>query len=114
LFRNLWVIGFALCILGVAAGALYIPTFQNCLDAVKEYDFDDSIYTYGCVSGIFQSAFAFGGFIGPTLGGAAVQWIGFEWTSTAIAIVNVIFIVTLLFYYGTKSMRQRSIQRILE
>lgn len=34
-FRNLIVIGVALSVLGVAAGALYIPTFQNCLDAVK-------------------------------------------------------------------------------
>ncbi|CAJ0947020.1 unnamed protein product, partial [Mesorhabditis belari] len=105
--KNLVVIGFALCVLGVAAGALYIPTFQNCLDAVKEYDFDDSIYTYGCVSGIFQSSFAFGGFIGPTLGGAAVQWIGFEWTATAIAAVNLIFIFTLLCYFGGRSVFRR-------
>ena len=34
-FRDLIVIGIALSVLGVAAGALYIPTFQNCLDAVK-------------------------------------------------------------------------------
>lgn len=34
-FRNLVVIGISLAILGVAAGALYIPTFQSCLDAVK-------------------------------------------------------------------------------
>lgn len=33
--KNLILIGISLAILGVAAGALYIPTFQNCLDAVK-------------------------------------------------------------------------------
>ena len=33
--KNLVSIGIALAILVVAAGALYIPTFQNCLDAVK-------------------------------------------------------------------------------
>ncbi|EYC16233.1 hypothetical protein Y032_0034g2873 [Ancylostoma ceylanicum] len=57
---NLIIIGISLAILGVAAGALYIPTFQSCLDAVKEHGYDDSFRTYGCVSGVFQSAFAFG------------------------------------------------------
>lgn len=33
--KNLVLIGLSLAVLGVAAGALYIPTFQNCLDAVK-------------------------------------------------------------------------------
>uniref|UniRef100_A0A1I7S0B0 MFS domain-containing protein n=2 Tax=Bursaphelenchus xylophilus TaxID=6326 RepID=A0A1I7S0B0_BURXY len=33
--KNLVVIGLSLSLFGVAAGALYIPTFQNCLNAVK-------------------------------------------------------------------------------
>ncbi|KAI1716240.1 major facilitator superfamily domain-containing protein [Ditylenchus destructor] len=100
--KNLFLIGISLAVLGVAAGALYIPTFQNCLDAVKENGYDDSFQTYGCVSGVFQSAFAFGAFIGPTLGGASVQAIGFPWTTTIIAGINLAFVITLLFLIALK------------
>uniref|UniRef100_A0A914DU63 Major facilitator superfamily (MFS) profile domain-containing protein n=1 Tax=Acrobeloides nanus TaxID=290746 RepID=A0A914DU63_9BILA len=110
--KDLIVIGIALSVLGVAAGALYIPTFQNCLDAVKLYGYDDSFQTYGCVSGVFQSAFAFGAFMGPTLGGACVQWIGFGWTTTFIAGINCIFILTLFLYIGGKSYsKKRALRR---
>uniref|UniRef100_A0AC34RRF3 Major facilitator superfamily (MFS) profile domain-containing protein n=1 Tax=Panagrolaimus sp. JU765 TaxID=591449 RepID=A0AC34RRF3_9BILA len=101
--KNLIMIGIALAIMGVAAGALYIPTFQNCLDAVKEYGYDDSFKTYGCVSGVFQSAFALGAFIGPTLGGMSVEAIGFPWTTTIIGFINIVFVTFLSVYLTTKS-----------
>jgi hypothetical protein len=61
--KNLVVISISLALFGVAAAALYIPTFQNCLTAVNERGYEDNFGTYGCVSGIFQSAFAFGRFL---------------------------------------------------
>uniref|UniRef100_A0A914QTT0 Major facilitator superfamily (MFS) profile domain-containing protein n=1 Tax=Panagrolaimus davidi TaxID=227884 RepID=A0A914QTT0_9BILA len=94
--KNLIIVGTALAILGIGSGALYIPTFQNCLDAVKKHGFDDSSRTYGAVSGIFQSAFALGSFIGPALGGYGVKYIGFEWSATIIAFVNFSFVLLLL------------------
>uniref|UniRef100_A0A914Z6I5 Uncharacterized protein n=1 Tax=Panagrolaimus superbus TaxID=310955 RepID=A0A914Z6I5_9BILA len=101
--KNLVLIGISLAILGVAAGALYIPTFQKCLDAVKKCGYDDSYETYACVSAVFQSAFAFGAFIGPTLGGISVQKIGFEWTTTIIAFINVVFVLLLTICWIAKS-----------
>jgi MFS family permease len=101
--KNLYLIGISLAILGVAAGALYIPTFQNCLDAVKEYGYDDSFQTYGCVSGVFQSAFACGAFIGPTLGAFGVEGIGFGWTTTIIAGINVVFVLVLTICWIARS-----------
>lgn len=105
--KNLFLIGLSLAVLGIAAGALYIPTFQNCLDAVKENGYDDSFQTYGCVSGVFQSAFAFGAFIGPTLGGLAVQTFGFPYTTTFIAGINLVFVCTLLIFFSVKRMSKR-------
>uniref|UniRef100_A0A914MJB9 Major facilitator superfamily (MFS) profile domain-containing protein n=1 Tax=Meloidogyne incognita TaxID=6306 RepID=A0A914MJB9_MELIC len=105
--KNLFLIGVSLAILGIAAGALYIPTFQNCLDAVKENGYDDSFQTYGCVSGVFQSAFAFGAFIGPTLGGLSVQTFGFPLTTTFIAGINLVFVCTLLIFFSVKRMSKR-------
>uniref|UniRef100_A0A1I7ZP14 MFS domain-containing protein n=1 Tax=Steinernema glaseri TaxID=37863 RepID=A0A1I7ZP14_9BILA len=103
--KDLFWIGVGLALLGLAAGALYIPTFQNCLDAVREEGYEDNFQTYGCVSGVFQSAFAFGGFIGPTLGGMSVEHFGFPWTTTVIAGVNVLFIITLIAFFAVMFVR---------
>ncbi|ETN76902.1 transporter, major facilitator family protein [Necator americanus] len=136
--KDLVIIGVSLAILGVAAGALYIPTFQNCLDAVKnsvvkcslgvclqkyyecfnfiyfieiffrEHGYDDSFRTYGCVSGVFQSAFAFGGFMGPTVGGFAVEKIGFAWTTTIIGAIHVMFLFVVSIFYSSRCSRRRA------
>ncbi|KJH44148.1 transporter, major facilitator family protein [Dictyocaulus viviparus] len=98
--KSLIMIGLSLAILGVAAGALYIPTFQSCLDAVKDNGYDDSFQTYGCVSGVFQSAFALGGFMGPTVGGFAVEKIGFAWTTTIIGFIHFMFLTAILIFYS--------------
>ncbi|CAD6189330.1 unnamed protein product [Caenorhabditis auriculariae] len=96
--KSLLVIGIALLILGIAAGALYIPSFQLCLDVIRKHGYEANMHTYGCVSGIFQSAFALGSFFGPTLGGFATEKIGFEWTTTYIAGFHVILSITLLIF----------------
>ncbi|KAI6191716.1 MFS-type transporter SLC18B1 [Aphelenchoides bicaudatus] len=100
--KNLIIISFSLALFGVAAAALYIPTFQNCLTAVKERGYEDNFSTYGCVSGIFQSAFAFGAFLGPTLGGLSVEKIGFPWTTSIIALINLIFVFTLTIFFSIR------------
>jgi MFS family permease len=107
--KNLLLMGISLAILGVSAGALYIPTFQNCLDAVKDNGYDDSFQTYGCVSGVFQSAFALGAFLGPTIGSVSVQKIGFAWTTSIIAAVNLVFIFTLVVFLSTRACITRSV-----
>jgi len=96
--KNLYIIGVSLAIMGMAAGALYIPTFEKCVDTVKEHGYEDSTQTYGCVSGVFQSAWSSGAFIGPTLGAMSVDLIGFPWTTTIIAFFNLIFFIVLSFY----------------
>ncbi|CAI4224894.1 unnamed protein product [Auanema sp. JU1783] len=101
--KNIYIIGFSLSLLGIAAGAQYIPTFQACLDAAKENGYEDNFHTYGLVSGLFQSAFAFGSFFGPTVGGFAVERIGFPWTCSIIAFIQVMFICTVFVFYGYRS-----------
>ncbi|KAM3727752.1 MFS-type transporter SLC18B1 [Dirofilaria immitis] len=97
--KSLGWIEIALGILGFAVSALYIPTFQMSINAVREYGYNESIQTYGSISGLFQSAYSLGSFVGPTLGGLCVHWIGFPWTTTIIALLNIIFIFTILFFY---------------
>lgn len=94
--KDLWVIGISLAVLGLAASALYIPCFQMCLDEVKCRGFEDNFHTYGCVSGIFQAAFGFGSFIGPTFGSVVVESVGFRWTTTIIAFLHVLLSTLVL------------------
>lgn len=108
--KNLVLIGVSLAVLGISAGALYIPTFQNCLDSVKENGYDDSFQTYGCVSGVFQSAFALGAFLGPTLGGFSVETVGFPYTTTFIAGINILFICVLVTFFIIKRLIRLNIE----
>uniref|UniRef100_A0AC34FT15 Major facilitator superfamily (MFS) profile domain-containing protein n=1 Tax=Panagrolaimus sp. ES5 TaxID=591445 RepID=A0AC34FT15_9BILA len=77
--KNLLLIGISLSLLGIGSGAIYIPTFQNCLDAVKS-------------------------FIGPTFGGYGVQYIGFEWSATTIAFINFAFVLILMLGWIAKKL----------
>uniref|UniRef100_A0A1I7T8U7 MFS domain-containing protein n=1 Tax=Caenorhabditis tropicalis TaxID=1561998 RepID=A0A1I7T8U7_9PELO len=94
--KDLWVIGVSLAVLGLAASALYIPCFQMCLDEVKERGFKNNFHTYGCVSGIFQAAFGFGSFLGPTIGSVIVESVGFRWTTTFIAFLHLFLILVVV------------------
>lgn len=104
--KDLWVIGISLAVLGLAASALYIPCFQMCLDEVKDKGFDDNFQTYGCVSGIFQAAFGFGSFIGPTFGSVVVESVGFRWTTTMIAFLHIILTTVILLRLIIKKCRK--------
>lgn len=96
---SLILIALGLILMGVASAALYIPTFQKCLEAVRDHGYEDSFQTYAGVSGIFQAAYSFGSFVGPTFGGLSVEWIGFVWTSTAIGFIFITLVVFLSTYY---------------
>ncbi|KAL3090769.1 hypothetical protein niasHT_029988 [Heterodera trifolii] len=74
----------SLAILGIASGALYIPSFQ------QKRGYDDSFQTYGCVSGLIQSSYAFGGFMGPTVFGGC-QKFGLRSIVLSIVVINLIF-----------------------
>ncbi|CAB3400411.1 unnamed protein product [Caenorhabditis bovis] len=94
--------GVALFILGISSSCLYVPAFQMCLDSVKEHDFKDNYRTYGCISGIFQSAFGFGSFIGPTLGSYLSEQIAFAWTTTVVSILPIVLFFLLILNYSAK------------
>ncbi|KIH50872.1 hypothetical protein ANCDUO_19046, partial [Ancylostoma duodenale] len=85
--KNLIVIGISLAILGVAAGALYIPTFQSCLDAVKlpEYEALQSFLSmhqhhlnimYNL--GLMETFAGLGYTAGPVIGGFLYEFGGFQ------------------------------------
>jgi MFS family permease len=54
----------------------------------SEGGFPDDISTYAIVSGVWASAFALGAFIGPSMGGVLLDYVGFRWGSMVIVAIH--------------------------
>uniref|UniRef100_A0A1I8ASK5 MFS domain-containing protein n=1 Tax=Steinernema glaseri TaxID=37863 RepID=A0A1I8ASK5_9BILA len=109
--KGAFPIGFGLAILGLTMGSLGIPVFQKCIDIVKKHGFEDNSQTYGGVSGMFSTAMALGGFLGPSLGGACVDLIGLPWTATALSGALAVFVVSLLLSYTAVGVHRRNFKK---
>ncbi|KAK3583193.1 hypothetical protein CHS0354_025710 [Potamilus streckersoni] len=78
-----WMIGigtffsaFNLLLLGPAPFLPFIP---------ENLGMPEDLNTYGKVSGMFNSCFSLGAFVGPTAGGVLVQYFGFPWAASVFA-----------------------------
>lgn len=58
------------------------------------HGYSDDISTYGLVSGLWTSMSALGYFIGPSIGGIAVDLSGFQWASLIIIGGQIILVIT--------------------
>jgi MFS family permease len=56
----------------------------------RKNGFADDISTYAIVSGLWASAFALGAFIGPSIGGVMLDFVGFRWGSLVIIVIHVL------------------------
>lgn len=68
-----------------------------------EYSFSAAGYpadisTYGLMSGIWASAFAFGAFVGPSVAGFLYDIVGFQKATIFVVVINVILVRKRLFY----------------
>uniref|UniRef100_A0A183I9Z8 MFS domain-containing protein n=1 Tax=Soboliphyme baturini TaxID=241478 RepID=A0A183I9Z8_9BILA len=59
--------------------------------------FEVTLKTYAIVSGLFQTFYALGAFVGSTGGSMLTDWLGFNWAATCIAVLNVIQVVIFIF-----------------
>lgn len=82
-------------------GLLLVSTFSDALKTAIDNGFSEGLETYGIVSGLWTSIFAFGAFVGPSISGALYDAIGFRKSVYFIivwhAIVAVVFILFLCF-----------------
>ncbi|XP_071114196.1 MFS-type transporter SLC18B1-like [Haliotis cracherodii] len=82
---ELWLVVISLVMVGLFIGCALIPTINCLLIGAKKLGFKENIDTYGLVSGLFNSAYCLGTFIGPTLGGVLKEHFGFDWAATLVA-----------------------------
>uniref|UniRef100_A0A914I1U5 Major facilitator superfamily (MFS) profile domain-containing protein n=1 Tax=Globodera rostochiensis TaxID=31243 RepID=A0A914I1U5_GLORO len=111
--RSFLIITFAFGLLGFVAGIAYVPVFKWCIDAAKKKGLNGtSPGICGCVSSFIQSALSLGAFVATSLGGLSAQNLGFAWTATLVAGIQLIFIAVQIVYWllqSRKSQRNDSI-----
>lgn len=102
------LIGLALIGIGTAATltATFALTQKHALMLVPENNEDIS----SLISGIWTSSFALGNFVGPTVGGPLVYWLGFTGTTPVIqiwAVIMLIFDCVVVGFSSSKSLYAR-------
>ncbi|XP_041763407.1 MFS-type transporter SLC18B1-like [Anopheles merus] len=90
------IIGLVLHGLGIAA--VLVSSFTDALNISIKKGLPDSIETYGMISGLWTSTFAFGAFVGPSVSGLLFDAIGFRASTVfIIGLQLVVGIITILF-----------------
>ena len=78
-FVGLWL-------LGIGTAALLVASFSGAQKSALESISVTPDEIYALIAGIWTSAFALGNFIGPTLGGFLVDYIGFRNATTVFQV----------------------------
>ena len=79
-------------------GFLLVSTFTDSLRTSVDNGFPDGVETYGLVSGLWASIFAFGAFVGPSISGYLFDHFGFRNSVYFIIILHVIVAVSFALY----------------
>ncbi|PIK44192.1 putative MFS-type transporter SLC18B1 [Apostichopus japonicus] len=96
--QALWMVILGLAVVGLALGCALVPALLDLLSSATWYGLPNDLSTQAVVSGLFNSFFSLGAFVGPTLGGYMVDRFGFMHTATGLAMLNfVVMWIILLF-----------------
>ncbi|XP_076456374.1 MFS-type transporter SLC18B1-like [Babylonia areolata] len=85
--HELWLVIVSLSLAGLGIGAALNCTLKCLVVGARQEGFEDNLDTFGLISGLFNSAFSLGTFIGPTVGSVIVEYYGFDWASTVDAAI---------------------------
>ncbi|XP_067944344.1 MFS-type transporter SLC18B1-like [Watersipora subatra] len=86
----------AVGIVSLAGSFLYILPFSVALRLARINGYpEDSLHTYGLLTGLMNSGLCLGSTLGPILSGVVVDNFGFEWTQTVIS--SIIALMVILF-----------------
>ncbi|XP_035897181.1 MFS-type transporter SLC18B1-like [Anopheles stephensi] len=83
---------------GLGIAAVLVSSFTDALNISIKKGLPDNIETYGLISGLWTSTFAFGAFVGPSVSGFLFDAIGFRASTVfIIGLQLVVGIITILF-----------------
>jgi len=83
---------------GFGLGASVVGGFSDAHKSAIKAGFPDTIDTYGLVSGLWTSVFAFGAFVGPTFGGLLYDAVTFRWAIFLVITTEIISFICLVGY----------------
>uniref|UniRef100_A0A8D8DQT2 MFS-type transporter SLC18B1 n=1 Tax=Culex pipiens TaxID=7175 RepID=A0A8D8DQT2_CULPI len=75
---------------GLGIAAVLVSGFTDALRTAIAHGLPDNIETYGLVSGLWTSTFAFGAFVGPSVSGFLFDAIGFRSSTLFIVVLELI------------------------
>ena len=88
---------FALVSHGLGNCACLVASNGAMVRKTTNMDYPDDINTYGIISGIWTTAFSFGSFLGPTLGGAIMSLIRVDYAYIVVLVLHAV----LMWLYST-------------
>ncbi|GAB6027840.1 hypothetical protein CHUAL_002066 [Chamberlinius hualienensis] len=91
----LWVCIVALVFNGLGVGGEIVCAFIGSLKEAIKHGYSDDMRTYGLISALWSSAFAFGAFVGPSVGGLMLDTVGFR-NGTLFIIIEHAFLFVLV------------------
>ncbi|XP_063708219.1 MFS-type transporter SLC18B1-like isoform X2 [Culicoides brevitarsis] len=83
---------------GFGIAAVLVSSFTDALKTAVKHGLPDNIETYGLISGLWTSTFAFGAFVGPSVSGFLFDSVGFRASTLFIIGLHLIVaVITFLF-----------------
>lgn len=79
-----------LVIHGLGIAAQLVASFTDALRTSISYGFPNNLETYGLISGLWTSTFAFGAFIGPSVAGILYEYTGFPYATLFIIVLGIL------------------------
>lgn len=107
---QLWLSVVALVFQGAGIGGELVSAYIDALQDVIKSGFPDNVDTYGLVNGIWNSLFALGAFLGPSVGGILFDSIGFRMGSMVVLSLHVVVAILFLGYYSFETSHCREPQ----
>ena len=93
-------------ILGVGTAATLTATFSMAQKLALRAAHCTPEEAHSVISGLWTSAFAFGNFLGPTVGGPLVDWLGFTGTTPILQVWAVLLLATDVYVVCTRAGEQ--------
>ena len=90
---HLWYILVGVILNGAAQGAVFLPGLLDIRKVLEKKGYEVDETSQGVSAGLWQSAFSLGGCIGPAIGGALYQHLGFRNSSVIFVALNIIFVL---------------------
>lgn len=95
---KVYTVVLALIIQGFGTSGILVGSFSWFQKTALGLGLPDDISTFGVVSGNWNSSFALGCFVGPSIAGILFDCIGFSWGTQTIVGLNVLVCLSMLLY----------------